>query len=70
MKRLFAIVALLSMLLLIVACAPAAAPQSSVPAEATPEAAGDVQELDDLGSLADEVDNDVSFEELDNVDLK
>ena len=69
MKRLLAMVLLLSMLLLIVACAPAA-PQSAVPVEAVPEATDDVQELDDLGSLADEIDHDISFEELDSVDLQ
>ncbi len=69
MKRLIATLVLMSIFLYVIGCAPAP-PASAPSSDAAPEVTEDLQELDDLGSLADEVNNDVSFDELEKVDLQ
>lgn len=68
MKKIILAVMLLSVLIFVLSCAkaPAAAPAS----DSAPEVTGDLEELDDLGSLSEEVDKDISFEELDNLNLQ
>lgn len=68
MKKIILAVMLLSVLLFVLSCAkaPAATPAN----DAAPEVTGDFEELDDLDSLSDEVDHDISFEELDNLNLQ
>lgn len=68
MKKILLAVMLLSVLIFVLSCAKA--PATPAPASDTPEVTSELEELDDLGSLSDEVDNDISFEELDNVNLQ
>ncbi len=68
MKKILLAVMLLSVLLFVLSCAKA--PPTSAPASDTPEIASDLEELEDLDRLSDEVDQDISFEELDNLNLQ